>query len=144
LVRYEEGDDVLMDGWWQLLHTQEADFSLSFRRLAAAVQDNDAFLQHFPEREAARAWLAVYLQRVGRDGRGDGERVAQMNGVNPLYVLRNHLAENAIRAAVKGDASEIDTLLSLLRDPCTERPGFEQYAAEPPEWAGLLEVSCSS
>ena len=63
---------------------------------------------------------------------------------NPLYILRNHLAQGAIDAAARGDASEIDTLLSLLRDPYTERPGFERYAQQAPEWAQQLEVSCSS
>jgi uncharacterized protein YdiU (UPF0061 family) len=48
------------------------------------------------------------------------------------------------RAAAQGDAGEIDVLLDLLRDPYTERPGFESYAALPPEWASQLEVSCSS
>ncbi len=144
LLGYEEGDDVLMDDWWQLLHTQEADFTLSFRRLASAVQDSDVFLSGFGDRAAAQAWLDRYLQRVARDKRDDAQRVAQMNGVNPLYVLRNHLAENAIRAAAAQDTSEIDTLLYLLRDPYTEKPGYERYASEPPEWAGLLEVSCSS
>jgi uncharacterized protein YdiU (UPF0061 family) len=67
-----------------------------------------------------------------------------MNRANPLYVLRNHLAEAAIQAAKKDDASEIDTLLMLLRDPYTERPGYEQYAAKAPDWACQLEVSCSS
>jgi uncharacterized protein YdiU (UPF0061 family) len=67
-----------------------------------------------------------------------------MNRVNPLYVLRNHLAEQAIQAAAKDDASEIDTLLMLLRDPYTERPGFEAYAMPPPEGSAELAVSCSS
>ena len=67
-----------------------------------------------------------------------------MNQVNPLYVLRNHLAEQAIRAAQQGDAGEIGTLLQLLRDPYTERSGYEAYAGLPPDWAGGIEVSCSS
>jgi uncharacterized protein YdiU (UPF0061 family) len=67
-----------------------------------------------------------------------------MNGVNPLYVLRNHQAEEAIRAAKLGDAGEIDTLLKLLRNPYVAQPGHERYAALPPDWAGSIEVSCSS
>ena len=50
----------------------------------------------------------------------------------------------AIRAAKEGDVSEIDTLLMLLADPCTERSGFERYANLPPDWAAGIEVSCSS
>jgi uncharacterized protein YdiU (UPF0061 family) len=35
-------------------------------------------------------------------------------------------------------------LLELLRDPFTERPGIEKYAASPPNWGKHLVVSCSS
>ncbi|MNY79774.1 hypothetical protein D3C86_2205670 [compost metagenome] len=59
-------------------------------------------------------------------------------------MLRNHLAEDAIRAAKAGDASEIDTLMTLLRSPYVAREGYERYAALPPDWAGGIEVSCSS
>lgn len=145
LMRWEDGDDNLLDDWWRLLHTQRADFTLSFRALATAPQQRAPFLAHFTEdQEAANAWLDRYIERLGRDGRADGERIAQMHGANPVYVLRNHLAEGAIRAAAQGDAGEIDTLLQLLRDPYTEQPGFEAYASAPPDWASRLEVSCSS
>src|SRR3546814_21185149 len=69
----------------------------------------------------------------------DLERIELMNRSNPLYVLRKHLAEGAIRAAAQNDTGEIDTLLKLLRDPYTEQPGYESYAAVPPEWAGRSE-----
>jgi uncharacterized protein YdiU (UPF0061 family) len=58
--------------------------------------------------------------------------------------LRNHLAQAAIDAAQQDDASEIDVLLDLLRDPYTERPGYEAYAAQPPEDVDPVPVSCSS
>jgi uncharacterized protein YdiU (UPF0061 family) len=67
-----------------------------------------------------------------------------MNSCNPLYVLRNHLAQQAIDAAQQGDESEIEILLMLLRDPFTERAGFDAYAQPAPDWARHLEVSCSS
>jgi uncharacterized protein YdiU (UPF0061 family) len=143
-LQWAPGDDELADGWWALLHGQRADFTLSFRALAQAPQQADVFLAGFDDRPAAQAWLDRYTQRLAQDGRPDQERIAGMNGVNPLYVLRNHLAEAAIQAAHKGDASEIETLLMLLRDPYTERAGYEAYAAKPPEWACQLEVSCSS
>jgi serine/tyrosine/threonine adenylyltransferase len=59
-------------------------------------------------------------------------------------VLRNHLAETAIRQAKLGDFSEIETLHDLLKSPYDEHPGFEAYAALPPDWAAQLEISCSS
>lgn len=67
-----------------------------------------------------------------------------MNRVNPKYVLRNHLAETAIRRARERDFSEVERLLDVLRHPFDEQPEYEAYAALPPEWASSLEVSCSS
>jgi uncharacterized protein YdiU (UPF0061 family) len=144
LAAWEEGDDDLVERWWRLLHAQRADFTLSFRSLLDAIERPDDFLKRFADRGPAEAWLTSYIERVGRDGSDPTQRREQMRSSNPLYVLRNHLAEGAIRAAAAGDASEIERLLELLRDPYTEKPGFEAYAAEPPEWAGQLQVSCSS
>ncbi|NGM87904.1 YdiU family protein [Parapusillimonas sp. SGNA-6] len=143
-LNWHADDDPLLDDWWRLLHTQRADFTLSFRRLAQAREQPEPFLELFGDRTDAQAWLGRYRVRLAREGRPDAERMRDMNAVNPLYVLRNHLAEEAIRAASAGDAGEIDTLLGLLRDPYTEQRGRESYAALPPEWACQLEVSCSS
>ena len=63
---------------------------------------------------------------------------------NPKFVLRNHLAETAIRQAREGDYSEIDLLMQLLQTPFDEHPGLEAYAGFPPDWASQLEISCSS
>jgi uncharacterized protein YdiU (UPF0061 family) len=63
---------------------------------------------------------------------------------NPKYVLRNHLGEQAIRAAKLKDFSEVSTLLMLLETPCDEHPGLEAYADFPPDWAASIEISCSS
>jgi uncharacterized protein YdiU (UPF0061 family) len=68
-----------------------------------------------------------------------------MDRVNPKYILRNYLAEIAIRKAIQEqDYSEIDCLLNLLHSPFDEQPSMEHYAAEPPDWARQIEVSCSS
>jgi uncharacterized protein YdiU (UPF0061 family) len=144
LLSWQEDDNQLADDWWRLLHNDKADFTLSFRRLALAPNDKQAFTAHFQDSSAAAGWLDRYLDRLDQDGVAGPERIASMQSVNPLYVLRNHLAEGAIRQAKQNDASEIDRLLMVLREPFTERPGFESYAAEPPAWASQLEVSCSS
>jgi cystathionine beta-lyase/cystathionine gamma-synthase len=72
------------------------------------------------------------------------ERVHFMQAVNPLYVLRNYLAQQAIEATQKGDFSELERLLQVLRAPFSAQPGMESYAAHPPHWANKIEVSCSS
>jgi uncharacterized protein YdiU (UPF0061 family) len=144
LRSWQAGDEALVDGWWGLLHHQQADFTRSFRSLSAVPGDPASFLANFTDPGPVHDWLDDYLARLSRDARPDAERVAQMHAVNPVYVLRNYLAEQAIQAAQRGDASEIDTLLTLLADPFTERAGYQAYAAPPPAWATRLQVSCSS
>jgi len=137
-------DEDLLDSWWRLLHEQRADFTLAFRRLANVLTEPQPFLELFSNPEPARDWLQRYERRLQADDQPEAERRASMLRTNPLYILRNHLAQEAIEAASKGDVGEIETLLTLLRDPFTERPGFEYYAQAAPEWAERLEVSCSS
>ena len=93
-------------------------------------------------------WAAAYRGRLRQEGTPDAERAAAMNRVNPKYVLRNHLAEQAI-AQARGDAgersfSEVARLLKVLSRPYDEQAEFEMVAALPPDWATQLEVSCSS
>lgn len=145
LDNWRPDDEPLLDDLLKLMHDQRADFTLSFRRLSTAVRgDPQPFMDLFIDRDGARAWLDRLLARHGQVPGDPRERAIGMDGVNPLYVLRNHLAEQAIRAARQGDASEIDTLMLLLRNPYAERPEYSRYASLPPDWASDLEVSCSS
>jgi uncharacterized protein YdiU (UPF0061 family) len=68
-----------------------------------------------------------------------------MLATNPQFVLRNHLAELAIRRAREGDDGGVRTLLALLQRPFDDDPAHDaEYAGLPPDWAGSLEISCSS
>ncbi|OZI50112.1 protein adenylyltransferase SelO [Bordetella genomosp. 5] len=145
LTQWQADDEVLLDDLLKLMDSQRADFTLSFRRLSDAVRgEPQGFADLFIDRDAAHAWLARLTARHAQDGMAAEARAQAMDRVNPLYVLRNHLAEQAIRAAAQGDASEIDRLFAVLRAPFEARPGCEGYAGLPPDWAAGIEVSCSS
>ena len=145
LAAWRPADEPLLDDLLKLMDANQADFTLSWRRLADAVRgQRSAFEDLFIDRASAAAWLDRLLARHQEDGRPAQDVADAMNRVNPLYVLRNHLAEEAIRAAKTGDVSEIDTLMTLLRNPYVAQAGYERYAGLPPDWAGSLEVSCSS
>jgi len=143
-----DGDRALIEGLLQRMAADAADFSITFRRLAGFDSRegaaNDALRDLFVDREAFDAWARDYGRRLRDEHSIDAERALRMNRVNPKYVLRNHLAETAIRAARGGDFGEVQRLLKVLSAPFDEQPEQAAYAAFPPDWAQHIEVSCSS
>ncbi len=126
----------------------QVDYTRLFRALGDVSRDAKAPLPIDlapPEALAAlHPWLRAYRKRLTLEGRGDSERRAAMERVNPLYILRNHLAQQAISAAESGHMGEMERLFELLSDPFTARPGAEAYAAAAPAWSKQLLISCSS
>jgi uncharacterized protein YdiU (UPF0061 family) len=94
-------------------------------------------------------WVLDYRNLV-RTGTTDYvARAMAMNRVNPKYVLRNYLAQEAIEYAEKGDVGPLHDLMELLLAPYDEQPNREtKYFAKRPEWArhkpGCSTLSCSS
>ena len=93
-------------------------------------------------------WLRVYTARLRDEGVPEGMRRTRMNQVNPKFVLRNYLAQEAIDQAEAGDYERILQLLQVLQRPYDEQPEHAQFAKRRPEWArnrpGCSMLSCSS
>jgi len=143
-----ETASLVMDAL-QLLAQNRVDYTIFLRRLCDFDSRPDAanapLRDRVLDRAAFDAWAARYAAALRQMGSNDAERAAAMRRVNPKYILRNHLAEVAIRrAADERDYSEVNRLHALLARPFDEQPEFESYAAEPPDWARKIEVSCSS
>lgn len=98
--------------------------------------------------EKLTLWFNQYKERFALEAYNDSERALKMNSVNPKYVLRNYLSQQAIDKAENGDISEIHRLHTLLKNPYDEQLDSEEYAAKRPEWArnkvGCSMLSCSS
>ena len=120
----QEGDDGLLERLHRLLAAGEVDMSLFFRRLAevdpaAPALEPLAEAFYDPARRATAdaellGWLREHGARVLAEGQPAAARRAEMNRVNPLYVPRNYLAQQAIDAAEAGDTAELETLLEVL------------------------------
>lgn len=141
-------DDRLVADLLGLMQAGRTDYTNLFRALGRFQQapsaTHDTLRDAFLDREGFDAWAGRYRERLRAEGSQDAARCARMDRVNPKYVLRNYLAQTAIERAKDKDYSEITRLLDLLRDPFTERPGMDAYAAPPPDWAKAITVSCSS
>ncbi|MBF7143704.1 MULTISPECIES: protein adenylyltransferase SelO [Pseudomonas] len=143
----EDEDQGLLERLLQLMQTGVVDYNLFFRRLGEqapeaalnVVRDDFIDLAVFDE------WAALYLARLARQPSESSEvRSQRMNAVNPLYVLRNYLAQKAIEEAEAGDYTEVRRLHQVLAHPFDAQPGMEAYAMRPPDWGKHLEISCSS
>ncbi|MNZ30861.1 hypothetical protein D3C78_481470 [compost metagenome] len=143
----EDGDEVLVQRLLALMQQGGVDYSRFFRSLgdepaAAAMQ---RLREDFVDLAGFDAWAADYLARAAREGAQDeSERRARMHAVNPRYILRNYLAQQAIEAAQQGDYAPVRELHAVLSRPFAEQPSMQRYAERPPEWGKHLEISCSS
>ncbi|MCB1917736.1 MAG: YdiU family protein [Rhodocyclaceae bacterium] len=144
-------DEALLTGLYLLLQRNRCDYTSFFRRLSvlpaqveAGVAGDAPVLDLCIDREAGAAWLREWRTRLAGEARPERERQASMTRSNPKYVLRNWVAESAIRAARQGEFAELHDVLHCLARPFDEQPEFERFATPPPDWADGIEVSCSS
>lgn len=165
---WQEGDDEAISELFEVMQRTETDQVIFFRDLArvpvpdgsspAPTDDEllapigDAF--YVPSevtgdvQTAIAGWLRKWGERVVTGGLDAHTRQTRMDALNPRFVLRNYLAQEAIDAAEAGDPGLVNELFDVLRHPYTEQPGRERFAAKRPEWArhrvGCSMLSCSS
>jgi uncharacterized protein YdiU (UPF0061 family) len=134
LVTAQEDDLALSQDLLKLMATEQADFTITFRRLCAV---NPELGPAYDE------WLVRYRARLADEpdeGRGGRMRLA-----NPAIIPRNHRIEAVIRAAVdKDDFSPFHEMLAALRDPFTERPEFAIYQLPPEPEEEVLRTFCGT
>ncbi|KAK2869839.1 hypothetical protein QQF64_022272 [Cirrhinus molitorella] len=152
----EEKESYVIAFLLKLMEDTGADFTMTFRELSevslsqlqtGSIPLSMWALSDLSSQEYFRDWVQLYLQRLSRmKSDSDAARQHRMQGVNPRYVLRNWMAESAIRKAEKNDFSEVALLQKTLTEPFVEQEAAERagYSSKPPSWARQLRVSCSS
>ncbi|CAH1271393.1 SELENOO [Branchiostoma lanceolatum] len=156
LLGEEEDDAMLAAVLFKMMTDTKADFTMTFRQLSelslnqlekATIPSHLWAIRTLQSHEYFTRWLQLYSQRLRHHKEdSDEERKARMDATNPRYVLRNWIAESAIRKAEKDDFSEVKLLLKVLQNPYMKQEEAEKqgYGSPPPEWAKKLRVSCSS
>nr|MBP6361275.1 YdiU family protein [Aeromonas sp.] len=147
LTQWEEEDPALFRQLFQLLANQGVDYHLFLRRLGEVTGEGEwpvSLLALLPDPALWQGWLELYRVRLIREGSEDAVRKAQMDAINPKYVLRNALAQQAIDAAESGDMTPFERLLAALQQPYDEQPEYADLATPVPQWYCGGELSCSS
>lgn len=136
----EQDEDIeLIRSLLAWMHSSEADYTGTFRRLSASLgEDDPAF-----EDSALAAWNLRWRERLGDADRR--ETAAAMDRVNPLYIPRNHRVEAALDAAVAGDMGPTEELIEVLSRPFEHQPGREAYAEPAPrEFSEGYRTHCNT
>jgi uncharacterized protein YdiU (UPF0061 family) len=122
---------VLVDELLTLLQQSRLDYTSFFRRLSQSARG---------ESEFDHAGLGDWLSRW----RALGPDADAMDRVNPIYIPRNHLVEEALTAATAGDLAPFERLLAAVSAPFAERPGLQRYAEPAPEDFGAYRTFCGT
>ncbi|MHA7287782.1 protein adenylyltransferase SelO [Arthrobacter sp. MDT3-44] len=136
----DTADDVaspLANDVLTLLQENHVDYTSFFRGLSSVVRgDVRPARDKVLDVAAFDAWTARWLPLAP-----DADA---MDRVNPVYIPRNHLVEEALAAATAGDLEPLDRLVDVVRAPFDERPGLERYAAGAPDDFGSYTTYCGT
>ncbi|OLT40168.1 hypothetical protein BJF86_04980 [Serinicoccus sp. CNJ-927] len=120
-----------------LLQDNHVDHTSFYRRLGDAVRgDAEPARSLFVDLAGFDAWAERWLAL--------DPRAEQMDRVNPVYIPRNHLVEEALAAGSDGDLEPMVRLLHAVTDPYRERPGLERYAEPAPSDFGRYRTYCGT
>jgi protein adenylyltransferase len=128
---------ALTDELLALLQANHVDYTSFFRLLGSAARgDAEPVRGLVLDLAAVDGWLRRW-RALAPDGQA-------MDRVNPVYIPRNHLVEEALTAAVDGDLDPLGRLLDAVTAPFDERPGLERYAGPAPEDFGSYVTFCGT
>jgi uncharacterized protein YdiU (UPF0061 family) len=146
LVDGHRENAALIDDLLALMRAQRVDYTSCFRALSSVVRgDAKPARSLFGEPSAFDAWSERWRKRLPSGGSDPHAITEAMDRVNPIYIPRNHLVEEALGAATVGDLQPFHRLLEVLAQPFDRRPGLEFYAEPaPPSFTGDYRTFCGT
>jgi uncharacterized protein YdiU (UPF0061 family) len=148
LREQREGDFDLAHELLDRMTQNEADFTLTFRRLADAVTDPAADVtvaELFADGAAFMDWATRWRERLAAEGGDSMQRRGLMRAVNPAFIPRNHLVEEVIAAAVRhDDFAPFEALVAVLAHPFDDQPGHERYRLPPRPEEVVRQTFCGT
>jgi uncharacterized protein YdiU (UPF0061 family) len=135
-------DTALIEDLLRRMADNGADFTLTFRALADAVEGNAAPARaQFAEPAAFDTWAEAWRARLAREA----EPARLMRASNPAFIPRNHLVEAVIRAAEdRDDFAPFQELLAVLTSPYENQSGKARYAEPPKPEERVLATFCGT
>ena len=142
-------DAVILQDLLTLMQEEKTDFTLTFRRLSELADPEIvagggvSSVFEFPE--SFGPWLDRWRKRLAGDSSNAGGPQIGMYAVNPAYIARNHLVEEAIGAAVnQQDFEPFHTLVDVLAQPFEFNDARARYAIPPRPEQVVRQTFCGT
>ncbi|MDU7549523.1 MAG: protein adenylyltransferase SelO [Clostridium perfringens] len=127
LFTEKENDELLIEGLLSTMQKYEADFTNTFVSLTLnKFEDEKVFSS-----DEFKTWYALWQNRLKEENRPQEEVRNLMMNNNPYIIPRNHLVEEALKNAEKGDFTFMDNLLEALKNPYSYSKDLEKYTKLP-------------
>ena len=146
LSSVEKGDLELANNLFEILEGQNVDYTQFFRSLSQAVSGEiEDTGKQFDDPKKFNQWYKNWLKRFSSDSKRLDEKITSMNAINPIYIPRNHLVEEVIKAAEQNnDFKPFEKLLLVLASPYEKRTGLESYENPAPKEFGIYKTFCGT
>ena len=148
LFTSEPEDETLIQALLDTMQENEADFTMTFRRLcdAALFPEMERSPRNlFKDAGAYDNWSLNWHARLNREVETPAERVELMRKVNPAVIPRNHRVEQVLQAAEEhGDFGPFEKLLDVLSSPFVEQECYAEYMLPPKPEEHVLETFCGT
>jgi uncharacterized protein YdiU (UPF0061 family) len=134
---------ALIDEMLELLQRHRGDlnrFILALMNLDKGDSLNDDLDNH----KLYSEWLDHFYRVRHSEEEQLKSRLDYAKTLNPVYILRNYMCEEAIRDAHEGDYQRVNHLLAMVREPTKYYAPLAHYAEAPPKWAEGIFLTCSS
>jgi uncharacterized protein YdiU (UPF0061 family) len=131
----------LINDLLQWMEKAEADYTNTFVHLMYPEEINDEIY----EADDFRLWKERWKEAINQQPGGSAAALATMKKVNPIFIPRNHLVEEAIEAATLGnDYTLLHKLLQVIAKPYEKQPGNDRYKQPPPGGDGFYKTFCNT
>jgi len=147
LLTKQDNDAALIRAFLNLMHTNDADFTRSFRALSHLAEnpDDPRAQDEFTNPDTFRDWAETWHTRLAQETVSPHNRAARMKAANPALIPRNHQIEAAIKAAVShNDFHPFERLTTALATPYTETQDFADLALPPTPEERVTNTFCGT
>lgn len=147
LRRADVADATLIESLLAVFEDQAVDYTCGMRALSSVLRGDEAPMHmRLRDVDPFETWSARWLARIDQEEASREVIADRMDGLNPIYIARNHKVEEALAAAVESeDLAPFERLIDVLSKPFEEREGFEEYAEPAPaDFAKSFKTFCGT